>query len=271
MRYTIQNINAWSAFKFGSVIGGVLGLFPGLTVGLTLRALIQGLLTWLESWLTLDIPVVGSYSLLDAVNLKDFVAQLQQWNSRGWLLVLLLLLSSMVVGGLVTGVLSSLGAAVYNLVATFSGGLVLRADTMDISVVSAEVPASMPATFPTSPMPSSNYPQAAVKQGEQLPNTSAAKPPSGEGAVGWLFSQATQQHFPIGRGETLIGSGFNNQIVLDGLATNHAAIRWENGRFVLYDFSEGQTWVNGRSLVGPNMSKAGFQIRLGNQELLFQE
>lgn len=263
MHYTIQNINVWSAFKFSSVIGCILGFFPGLTISLTLRSVINSLLGWLQSWLVLDVPLVGSYSLLDAVNLQNFLSQLQRWDRRSWLLVLLLTLLSMVIGGLVTGLLSALGAAIYNLVAAFSGGIVVQADTLDNALFAIEpvTPALSP-SLP--PIQGSGYPPVS------LPSAPPAKRSHDEGVGGWLIAQATQQHFFIGREETCIGSGPNNQIVLVGLAVNHAAIRWENGRFILYDYSGGQTWVNGRALVGPNMIKEGFQIRLGNQEFLFQ-
>lgn len=270
MRYTIQNINAWSAFKFGSAIGCVLGFFPGFTMSLTLRVVINSLLGWLQSWLVLDVPLVGSYSLLDAVNLQNFLSQLQRWDRRSWLLVLLLTLLSMVAGGLVTGLLSALGAAIYNLVAAFSGGVVVQADALDNSLFAIE-PLPSNISPPVSSMSDNIYhPAAATTTEVTPPGKLLVNPPSNEDVGGWLISQITRQHFPIGRKETRIGSSPDNQIVLDSLAVNHAVIRWENGRYILYDYSGGQTWVNGRALVGPNMIKAGFQIRLGNQEFLFQ-
>ncbi|MCZ7674256.1 MAG: hypothetical protein M5U34_47565 [Chloroflexi bacterium] len=65
---------------------------------MTLRSLIHGLTAWLQSWLVLDVPLLGSYSLLDAVNLQNFLSQLQRWDRRSWLLVLLLTLLSIVMG-----------------------------------------------------------------------------------------------------------------------------------------------------------------------------
>ena len=103
-------------------------------------------------------------------------------------------------------------------------------------------------------------------QGTLPPST----PVSGGGTSGWLIAQTTGQRWPISQGETRIGSGPDNHIILDGIAVNHAIIKVESGRFVLYDYSGGQTFVNGRSLIGPNMLKSGFQIRFVNQEFLFQ-
>lgn len=259
MRYTIQNITPWSAMKIGGVVGGVLGFFPGFTLGMTIRSLVHTLRVWLESWLRLDIPLVGSYSLLDAVNLGDFLSRLQCWDDRSWLLVLFLLLLSMVLGGVVGSLLSGLAALIYNLVASVSGGLVVQAEALREVGRAAEFPVKE---------------RAGGENNRSLTTpsvTTPAPPASPEGSGGgWLIAQPTQQRWSISQGETRIGSGPGNQIVLGGLAANHAAIRWENGRFILYDYSGGQTWVNGRSLVGPNMLKSGFQIRFGNQEFLFQ-
>lgn len=270
MRYTIQNINVWSAFKFGTLIGCIWGFFPGFTLGLTLRSMIHGLVTWLQSWLVLDLPLLGSFSLLDAVNLQEFLSQLQRWDRQSWLLMLLLTLLSIVVGGVVAGVLSALAAVIYNVVAAVSGGIVVQADTLD-NASFALTPAPPNVASSVAAMPGNSFPAPdAIVPKITPPNKPSPHSAPDKEADGWLIAQATQQRFPVGRGETRLGSGADNQIVLAGLAVHHAAIRWENGRFILYDYSEGQTWVNGRSLVGPNMIKAGFQIRLGNQEFLFQ-
>lgn len=261
MRYTIRSISPWSMFKFGVVIGGVLSLFSGLTIGIALRSAVHTLRMWLESWLSLDIPVVGSYSLLDAVNLHDFLARLQQFDDRSWLMTLLLVLLIVFFGGLIIGLLSALGAVVYNLVTSVTGGMIVQADALDELLPAALVPTPVPMPAPQSS--GGAYPPVVV------PTPQARPAPTAEPA-GWLVAQATQHRWPIGQGETRIGSGLSNQIVLDDLAVSHAAVRWENGRFILYDYSGGQTWVNGRALVGPNMLKPGFQIRLGNQEFLFQ-
>lgn len=261
MRYTIRSISPWSVFKFGVVIGGVLSLFPGLAIGIALRSAVHSLRMWLESWFSLDIPVVGSYSLLDVVNLQDFLARLQQFDDRSWLMTLLLVLLIVFFGGLIIGLLSSLGAVVYNLVTSITGGMIVQADALDELLPAALAPTPVPIP---APQPSGGaYPPVVV------PTPQARPAPAAEPA-GWLVAQATQHRWPIGQGETRIGSGLSNQIVLDGLAVSHAAVRWENGRFILHDYSGGQTWVNGRSLVGPNMIKPGFQIRLANQEFLFQ-
>lgn len=264
MRYTIRTINVWSAFKFGTVIGGVVSLFPSLTIGLALRSAVHSLRTWLESWLSLDIPVIGSYSLLNAVNLQGFLTRLQQFDDRSWLMTLLLVLLIILFGGLIIGLLSALGAVIYNLVASLTGGMIVQADMLDGSLPvahSAHPPTPVPVPLPSG----GTYPSAV----SPLPPAQPMPAPQVEPA-GWLVAQATQHRWPIGQGETRIGSGLSNQIVLDGLSVNHALIRWENGRFILHDYSGGQTWVNGRSLVGPNMIKPGFQIRLANQEFLFQ-
>ena len=263
MRYIIRTISVWSAFKFGVVIGGVVSLFPCLTIGLALRLAVHSLRNWLESWLSLEIPVVGSYSLLDAVNLQDFLTRLQQFDDRSWMMTLLLLLLIMLFSGLIIGLVSAFGAVIYNLVASFTGGVSVQADALDV-LLSAAHPAPIPVSIPALPPSGGAYPSITPATSGQPSPAPVAQP------ARWLVAQATQHRWPIDQVETRIGSGLSNQIVLDGLSVNHSAIRWENGRFILYDYSGGQTWVNGRSLVGPNMIKSGFQIRMANQEFTFQ-
>lgn len=261
MRYSIRHIKIWSAFKFGGAIGGILFFFLGLAMGLTTRLLVHTLRTWLESWFSLEI-LGHSFTLLEPLRLNDFLALLQKWDSRSWFLVLFLVFLNMLGGSLIIGLLSALSAIIYNVIATVSGGLVVQAEVLhDVGAV-ASFPPPTPAPPFGSPVSGDSF--------RPMVSTASAPPSRGGEAAGWLVAQATQQRWPINMGETRIGSGPNNQIVLGGLAINHAAIRWENGLFILYDYSGGQTWVNNHSLVGPNMLKPGFQIRLANQEFLFQ-
>jgi pSer/pThr/pTyr-binding forkhead associated (FHA) protein len=52
------------------------------------------------------------------------------------------------------------------------------------------------------------------------------------------------------------------------LAAHHAEIRFENNRYILYDLSSGNSWVNGRQITA-NMLKDGFTVRLDSTELIF--
>ena len=74
---------------------------------------------------------------------------------------------------------------------------------------------------------------------------------------------------PTGR----LGSQADNDVVLafGGIQPLHAEIRLEEGRYVIYDRSEGQVWVNARPIAGRNLLKDGFTIRLGEIDLVFRQ
>jgi hypothetical protein len=277
MRYTIKYISALSAFKFGSVVGTAVGFPPGLFLGLLLRYVIHTVRVWLESWLRISIPVVGDISLLDATSLSSFLTSLQRLDDRSFLLVLTITLAVMIIGGLLIGLLAALGAAVYNLVAGISGGLEIKAEALNATALPAlsaasampiPSPGGLPAPIPMQAVHSSAYPPGPFSS---PPSHKPDLPPSPADFAGnWLVGTASQQRWPVAMGLTRIGSAISNHIVVDGMAANHAEIRWENGRHVLYDLSGGQSWVNGRQINGANMLKPGFQLRLGNCDFLFQ-
>lgn len=49
----------------------------------------------------------------------------------------------------------------------------------------------------------------------------------------------------------------------------HAEIRYEGGRYVLYDFSANGTWVNGERLVERRTLRAGDTLKVGSAEFRF--
>jgi predicted component of type VI protein secretion system len=51
----------------------------------------------------------------------------------------------------------------------------------------------------------------------------------------------------------------------------HAQISLEQGRYILYDFSQGQSQVQGQIVRGPNMLKDGFLIHLGQYAITFRQ
>lgn len=67
----------------------------------------------------------------------------------------------------------------------------------------------------------------------------------------------------------MVGSAPSCDIQVSGLAPIHAEIRLENNRYILYDMSGGQTWVNDRQVTTANLLKEGFRVRLGAHEFSF--
>lgn len=86
----------------------------------------------------------------------------------------------------------------------------------------------------------------------------------------WLIDQTTGRRYALRPGVTTIGRSGGNDIVLDApsVSAHHAEIRYENGRYILYDKgSTNGAFVNGRRISGPNMIKAGWRVRVGDVEL----
>lgn len=242
MQYVIEQVNSWSAAKFGLVIGAAIGVLPGLAVGTSLARVVTILRTWLDGWLVIDLALFGSFSLIEALALEEFLRLLQQLDDQAAILVIGTIVLVVLGSSLLTGATFFLATAVYNVTAALTGGLTIKA--RPLQVVGAGVSAGTSPLVPVTPVaPAADY---------------------------WLLHSSTNQRWPVTYGQTSIGSSSANQIIVPDLVATHADIKWQDGRFILYDYSEGQTWVNGRQITGRNMIKPGFEIQLANQAFIFQ-
>ncbi|MBX3013616.1 MAG: FHA domain-containing protein [Caldilineaceae bacterium] len=237
--YAIRHVSLLSAFRFGFVIGATALLIPGILAGIGTALLIAGVEAWLGSW-----PEVSRFGLeirlLELLNLTALAAWLERMVGWGWRFPLLIASLVVGLGGLSTGITTLLSATTYNFLAALSGGLVV-----DLEEVR---------TVPQRPPAFSAYPPVAYspRVGPRLQATNSG------------------QHWPLTPAGVTLGSAANATIVLPGLAPRHAEIRFENNKhYVLYDFSSGQTWVEGRPIQGANLLKPGFRLRLGPHELVF--
>ncbi len=87
----------------------------------------------------------------------------------------------------------------------------------------------------------------------------------------WLSLPADPaRRWPVRQGVTRIGSDPSSDTPLPSGAASHAEIRYEQGRYVLYDLSGGQTWVQDRQVTGRNMIKDGFRLRFGDVDMIFR-
>ena len=249
--FAIRRVLIFPAFKFGCLVGAVVLIPPGILLGLLVQATTRLALSWILGWQSWSVDVMGrSLAELDPVNLLGLggtVANLQNLDSRGWLLAMAVTATVVVGGGMVSGLLTALAALTYNLLAALSGGLVVRAEHL-------------------APSSGRSIPQAVAQPSSQPSLPSSAQPPERDELVS-MDSQATR--WPLAGGVTRIGSRSDNQIVLPGLALVHAEIRFDGSRYVLQDLSNGQTWVNNRPVAGANLLKHGFRVRLGSHELMF--
>jgi predicted component of type VI protein secretion system len=109
----------------------------------------------------------------------------------------------------------------------------------------------MPAPTPAYGAPAPSLPAAAGSSGPAL-----------------VAAGASGQSWPLRTPITMIGSASSCDIQVPGLAPIHAEIRLEDHRYILYDMSGGQTWVNDRQITTANLLKDGFRVRLGAHEFL---
>jgi len=55
---------------------------------------------------------------------------------------------------------------------------------------------------------------------------------------------------------------------LPGLAPQHAEIRRESGRYLIYDLGSRRTWVNDTQVAAVHMLKDGFRLQMGQSEFI---
>ncbi len=248
-RYAIRSIDPLSALKYGFVLGCVVAILPGFLTGAALQQFIAAIVVSISSGLF--APDLGPLTPL---------------YQMGWGLTWWVTLFAVVGGGIVSAISSVVGALVYNLVAAISGGLAVTTDLLD-QPGAASFPAPLAATSaPALPAPAAHIPTATppapVAVGPALPAS-----PAGE--MYWLaLRDQPAQRWPLRQPVTTIGAAPGCDIVLPGLAPQHAEIHLENDRCILYDRSDGHSWVNGRQITTANMLKEGFTVRLAAVELL---
>jgi pSer/pThr/pTyr-binding forkhead associated (FHA) protein len=86
----------------------------------------------------------------------------------------------------------------------------------------------------------------------------------------WLVPVGGGERLALSDGVTRIGSTTDNDIVLPGLSPQHAEIRRESGRYLIYDLGSRRTWVNDAQVAAVHMLKDGFRLQLGQAEFLVQ-
>ena len=86
----------------------------------------------------------------------------------------------------------------------------------------------------------------------------------------WLAPVGGGEWLVLGDDVTRIGSAPANDIVLPGLSAEHAEIRRESGRYLIYDLGSRRTWVNDAQVAAVHMLKDGFRVQLGQGEFLVQ-
>ena len=262
-KYAIQRIDLRSAFKFGVLIGPIVMFLPGLLLALLARWSISTLRGWLAGWNSLDLGLVNvNVNVLELVNLNDFLQTIQRLDEQGVLLLLIITVGSMILGVIQGGFLATLGAIAYNIFAWFGSGLVVSGERLHgpVQVMARQ-----------EPQESGEQASAHSDSSDRYKTSPIVAPFAQDRPGAWLIlRQNPQTRLPLKMGRTTIGRALDNHIPFKGLALHHVEVHFQDNHYILHDLSKGKTSINGRTLIGPNLLKNGFVVRLGNYEFIFK-
>jgi hypothetical protein len=246
--YTLHRINLFSLLKFGFGTGLIVS-FPlvSLFIISAWRTIIA-FVDWLET-LEIVIPVpflVISEITVDVMDLLrgwQFLDALETIAALGWIRIILLIIIMTLVLGVMLALVSVFSGVIFNLLALFTGGLRLS--------LSEEAVQDRGTSQKPVPVVSPQHQRQVT--GPRLEITSPIR-----------------RVVPVSSLETLIGSGPECALRLDGLQPHHAQISYENGRYILRDFSQGDAKVQGHVVDGTNMIRDGFSIQIGQYSMIFR-
>lgn len=252
MRYSLRRVSPMGALLYGLLLGLGCWLIPGAILGWLVRLAVVGIREWLAGWrLVIPLPIGEGITidLTSALSLSDAQARLTALAGQEVPLMLAVALGTIAAGMLLTGLISFLVALAYNLFAGLFGGIEVKLDALD-------APARGPNARTTLP-PNARPPVT--------PATVVVRPP----VSAWLTASGGGNERRALRDDvTRIGSAPDNDIVLPGLAAQHAEIRRESGRYLIYDLGSRRTWVNDAQVAAVHMLKDGFRLQLGQTEFV---
>lgn len=263
-KYAIRHISVRSALLYGFILGCVLSVLPGLFLGIVLHELVAALVDALSTGLF--VPDLGPLTNLRAMG----------WTLP-WRTMFLLTITS----GIFSAFSCALGALIYNLVASIGGGLTVTTELLDLPSATAIAAAPTVGNAPTITATPTGTTQAATLPAKALVQSAGVGPQSTGRSMHspstgtdrpefWLMlRKQPERRWPVQRALTTLGSTPSCDVCLPGLASRHAEIRVDGGRYILFDLSGGDCWVNGRQITTANMLKEGFVIRFGEDELIF--
>ena len=259
MRYKLRTVGVTSAAKMGLVIGMLLGVLPTLFNVLALAWVAGQVQSLFRQWQSVKIelsliPAI-TLNLVEKLGLTGVLSFLDTFNVFGTYLLLFLI--GVCLTGVVWAGLGALAALAYNLVSVWTDGL-------DVTLKEVTSPPSSVAI---------GVPLAPVQQPTAYALQLAANIPSAPSGVEPHLTLTSNpgQVWSINKPVYWIGSATGSDMHVGGLEPQHARIEFNqaNRVYVLYDLSNGQTWVNERPVQGRNMLKNGFRIRVRHIELVF--
>ncbi len=222
------------------------------------------LLEWLTNF---EIVIPLKFLLLDEISINAMevlrgwqpIEYLQTVAGQNWLRITLYIILITFLAGVWTALVGFFSGLAFNALAWLTGGLQISVSgEMEYVELGSR---QSPPPFLTLPNnnKSTRTPQKRI---ETLSSTSSG--PRLE------IISPIQRISPITNAGTFIGSSPDCEIMLDNLKPRHAQISYEEGRYILRDFSQGETMVQGFVVNGVNMIKDGFLIQLGHYRMIFK-
>lgn len=262
MRYTLRRVSLMGALLYGLLLGLGIWIIPGIALGWLTRRMVVSAREWLGG-LQLSLPLPFgegiAIDLTSALPLADAQARLAALAAQDVALVIAVALGTAAAGMLLTGLAAFTGALLYNLFAAVLGGLEVTLGSLDAPPRrAANAAAAQPQ--PAAPAPSAPPPRVSSR-----PETVGNTRPAGA----WLAAAGNGGGLrALSNDVTRIGSAPDNDIVVPGLAPQHAEIRRESGRYLIYDLGSRRTWVNDTQVAAVHMLKDGFRLQMGQAEFI---
>jgi len=125
-RYRVRRIDLRSLSKFGCLLGAIIYLVPSLLGGFGGLLILREARQTLESWQQVEWRLLGQPIPIDVISLLRLggvLHRVQVLDSLSWLLLILVVAGSCLLGGLLFLVVGDLTGWIYNLIARVSGGL----------------------------------------------------------------------------------------------------------------------------------------------------
>src|SRR6185503_7426404 len=127
-RYTVRKINLLPLAKFGCLLGGIAMLLPGIICAIGGTQIIAVLRIFLEETQTAKVDPLGlgtpvEFDFIQLLNLETVQALITRLDDQSFVVALLIILITMIGGGLLIAVTIMLLGWSYNFLAAITGGL----------------------------------------------------------------------------------------------------------------------------------------------------
>jgi hypothetical protein len=127
-RYTVRKINLLPLAKFGCLLGGIAMLLPGVICAIGGTQIIAVLRIFLEETQTAELDPLGlgtpvELDFIQLLNLETVQTLITRLDDQSFLVALLIILITMIGGGLLVAMTIMLLGWSYNFLAAITGGL----------------------------------------------------------------------------------------------------------------------------------------------------